>query len=84
MSKNVAKPVIIQIKDKGTGIPDIQQAMQPLFTTGGNERAGLGFAVMQSFMDKVKVTSKSGKGTVVTMEKYIMPKVSEKKFYEQR
>ena len=53
--------------------------MQPLFTTGGNERAGLGFAVMQSFMDNVKVISKVGKGTTVTMEKYIMPKVSEKK-----
>ncbi len=71
--------VILQVTDKGLGIPDIRQAMQPLFTTGGNERAGLGFAVMQSFMDNVKVISKVGKGTTVTMEKYIMPKVSEKK-----
>ncbi|MBQ7522720.1 MAG: anti-sigma F factor [Clostridia bacterium] len=71
--------VIVQVIDKGSGIQDIKQAMQPLFTTGGSERAGLGFAVMQSFMDKVKVTSKIGKGTTVTMEKYIMPKFSDKK-----
>lgn len=71
--------VIVQVIDKGSGIQDIRQAMQPLFTTGGSERAGLGFAVMQSFMDKVKVTSKIGKGTTVTMEKYIMPKFSDKK-----
>ena len=71
--------VIIQVQDKGSGIADIRQAMQPLFTTGGSERAGLGFAVMQSFTDKIKVRSKMGKGTVVTMEKYIMPKVSDRK-----
>ena len=71
--------VIIQVKDKGIGIENIEQAMQPMFTTGGSERAGLGFAVMQSFMDKVKVVSKVGKGTSVTMEKYIMPKISAKK-----
>ena len=71
--------VIIQVQDKGAGIADIRQAMQPLFTTGGSERAGLGFAVMQSFTDKIKVRSKTGKGTVVTMEKYIMPKVSDRK-----
>ena len=68
--------VIIQVKDKGVGIENIQQAMEPMFTTGGSERAGLGFAVMQSFMDKVKVTSKPGRGTTVTMEKYIMPRFS--------
>ncbi|MEE1055927.1 MAG: anti-sigma F factor [Acutalibacteraceae bacterium] len=70
--------VIIQVKDKGVGIENIQQAMEPMFTTGGSERAGLGFAVMQSFMDKIKVVSKPGKGTTVTMEKYIMPRVSAK------
>lgn len=70
--------VIIQVKDKGVGIENIQQAMEPMFTTGGSERAGLGFAVMQSFMDKIKVISKPGKGTTVTMEKYIMPRVSAK------
>ncbi|MEE0859695.1 MAG: anti-sigma F factor [Acutalibacteraceae bacterium] len=68
--------VIIQVKDKGVGIENIPQAMEPMFTTGGSERAGLGFAVMQSFMDKVKVISKPNKGTTVTMEKYIMPRVS--------
>ena len=52
------------------GIPDIQAAMTPLFTTAPDqERAGLGFAVMQSFMDKVKVRSAKGKGTTVTLEK---------------
>lgn len=67
---------IIQVKDKGVGIANIPQAMEPMFTTGGSERAGLGFAVMQSFMDKVKVTSKPEKGTTVTMEKYIMPRIN--------
>ena len=61
----------IRIRDKGRGIENIKQAMEPLFTTGGEERAGLGFAVMQSFMDSVRVSSKSGKGTIVTMKKRI-------------
>ncbi len=64
--------IVIRIRDKGCGIENIEQAMEPLFTTGGEERAGLGFAVMQSFMDKVKVTSKLGKGTTITMEKTII------------
>lgn len=60
----------IRIKDKGCGIEDIEQAMEPLFTTSPEEeRAGLGFAVMQSFMDKVSVKSSKGKGTTVTMYK---------------
>lgn len=59
----------IKIRDKGCGIDNIEQAMEPLFTTGGEERAGLGFAVMQSFTDKIKVISKLGKGTTVTMFK---------------
>lgn len=64
--------VIIKIRDKGVGIADIKQAMQPLFTTAPEEeRAGLGFAVMQSFCDKVRVTSKPDKGTTVTLEKRI-------------
>ena len=63
---------IIKIRDKGCGIENIAQAMEPLFTTAGGERAGLGFAVMQSFMDKVKVTSTVKKGTVVVMEKAIL------------
>lgn len=67
--------VIIKIRDKGCGIGDVQQAMEPLFTTGGSERAGLGFAVMQSFMDKIKVSSKPGKGTTITLEKDIIPRI---------
>lgn len=64
--------ILIKIKDKGCGIEDVEQAMEPLFTTGGSERSGLGFAVMQSFMDKIKVVSKVGKGTTVTLQKYII------------
>lgn len=63
--------VNIKIRDKGCGIPDVKQAMEPLFTTGGEDRSGLGFSVMESFTDRLKVSSKPGKGTVVTMEKYI-------------
>ena len=62
----------ITVKDKGVGIPDINKAMEPMFTTdSANERAGLGFAVMQAFMDKVRVYSKTGKGTRVVMTKII-------------
>ena len=58
------------VMDKGVGIPDIGRAMEPLFTTGNpEERSGLGFAVMQSFMDKVKVSSQPGKGTRVVLTK---------------
>jgi len=66
------REVYITVTDKGVGIPDIPQAMEPLFTTGNpEERSGLGFAVMQSFMDKVKVTSKPGKGTKVLLVKHL-------------
>lgn len=61
--------VKIRIKDKGCGIHDINEAMEPLFTTVGGERAGLGFAVMQSFTDKINVRSAVGKGTSVTLVK---------------
>ena len=64
--------ILIKIKDKGCGIDNVEQAMEPLFTTGGSERYGLGFAVMQSFMDKIKVNSKPSKGTTVTLEKFII------------
>lgn len=64
--------VIIKIRDKGCGIEDVKKAMEPLFTTAPEEeRAGLGFAVMQSFCDKVKVKSIPEKGTTVTLEKII-------------
>lgn len=61
--------VEIKVRDKGCGIPDIKQAMEPLYTTAGGERAGLGFAVMQSFTDNLRVISRVGKGTTVTMKK---------------
>ena len=61
----------VRIKDKGCGIEDVKQAMEPLFTTLGGERAGLGFAVMESVCDKIKVTSKIGKGTTVTLIKQL-------------
>lgn len=64
----------IKIRDRGCGIENIEKAMEPLYTTVGGERAGLGFAVMQSFMDKIKVSSKQGKGTSVTMLKKINPR----------
>ena len=64
--------VVIKVRDKGCGIADVQQAMQPLFTTDADEeRAGLGFAVMQSFCDRVRVRSTPEKGTTVTLEKKI-------------
>jgi len=64
------REVHITVTDKGIGIPNVEQAMQPLFTTGNpEERSGLGFAVMQSFMDKVKVSSQPGKGTRVVLTK---------------
>ena len=56
------------------GIPDVQKAMEPLYTTGGEERAGLGFAVMESFTDKLRVRSTPGKGTTVTMIKKLVSK----------
>lgn len=62
--------VKITITDKGVGIPDVPKAMEPLFTTGNpEERSGLGFSVMQSFMDKVSVRSRVGGGTRVTLTK---------------
>lgn len=64
--------VVIKVRDKGCGIPDIPKAMEPMYTSAPEEeRAGLGFAVMQSLMDKVKVTSKEGKGTTVVLERSI-------------
>lgn len=63
--------VIISIRDKGCGIQDINKAREPLFTTLGGDRAGLGFSVMESFMDKLTVRSKVGVGTTVTLCKII-------------
>ena len=67
--------VLIKIKDNGCGIEDIEKAREPLFTTRpSEERAGLGFAVMESMVDKVRVSSQPGKGTTVTLEKKIVSK----------
>ena len=63
--------VIISIRDRGCGISDIKKAREPLFTTLGGDRAGLGFSVMESFTDKVSVRSKIGTGTTVTLSKKI-------------
>ena len=65
------RKIRIVIRDAGCGIADVKQAMEPLFTTAGGERAGLGFAVMESFMDKLQVKSKQGKGTTVTLQKQL-------------
>ena len=64
----------IKIRDNGCGIENVEKAMEPLFTTVGGERAGLGFAVMQSFMDSVRVRTRMGKGTTVTLTKKIAPR----------
>ncbi len=66
----------VSIKDWGCGIEDIKKAMEPLFTTGGEDRSGMGFSIMECFMDTVKVKSKVGKGTTVTMKKKIARKKS--------
>ena len=63
---------VVKVRDRGCGIEDVEQAMEPLFTAGGDDRSGLGFSVMESFTDRLKVSSRKGKGTVVTMEKYIV------------
>ncbi|MBQ8550293.1 MAG: anti-sigma F factor [Clostridia bacterium] len=63
--------VEIKIRDKGCGIADVEKAMTPLYSSEGGERAGLGFTVMQSFMDSLRVSSREGKGTTVTMKKRI-------------
>ena len=67
----------IVIRDKGRGIDDVKKAREPLFTTGGDDRSGMGFTIMESFMDKVRVRSKLGGGTVVTMTKQIRSKKHE-------
>ena len=66
----------ITVRDKGRGIPDVDQAMQPLFTTGGEERSGMGFTIMESFTDRLKVRSSPGKGTAVTMTRRIRARKS--------
>ncbi len=73
---NDENEIKIKIRDKGCGIENIEQAMEPLYSSVGGERAGLGFAVMQSFMDKIRVTSVMNKGTTVVLVKKISPRYS--------
>ena len=65
----------ITVRDWGCGIPDVEEARRPLFTTGGSERSGMGFTIMESFMDKLTVRSLPGKGTTVQMRKRIAPRL---------
>ena len=65
----------MSIRDKGAGIEDIEQARAPLYTTGGEERSGMGFTIMESFMDTLKVRSAPGRGTTVVMRKRVMPRL---------
>lgn len=67
--------VRIKIKDKGCGIENIEKAMEPMYSTVGGERAGLGFAVMECFSDKLKVNSVLGKGTQITLFKKFSPRI---------
>ena len=65
----------ITVRDWGKGIEDIQQARQPLFITGGEERSGMGFTIMESFMDRLTVKSTPGRGTTVTMRRRISARI---------
>ena len=61
----------ISVRDWGCGIENVEQARKPLYTTGGHERSGMGFTIMESFMDKLQVRSTPGRGTTVTMKRQI-------------
>ena len=63
--------VEILVKDNGVGIEDVARAREPLYTTGNEERSGMGFTIMESFMDRVRVRSAPGKGTTVVLSKQI-------------
>ena len=65
----------ITVRDYGRGIPDVEKALQPMFTTGGDERSGMGFTIMDSFMDSLTVRSVAGRGTTVVMKKKIAPRI---------
>ena len=68
----------ITVRDWGRGIEDVEQARRPLFTTGGAERSGMGFTIMESFMDRLAVKSVPGRGTTVTMRKRIARRIAAK------
>lgn len=61
----------ITVRDWGCGIEDVSKARSPMFTTGGDDRSGMGFTIMESFMDRLRVRSKPGRGTTVTMRRRI-------------
>ena len=65
----------VTVRDHGRGIPDIEKARQPMFTTGGEERSGMGFTIMESFMDRLSVRSVPGRGTTVVMRKRLAPRM---------
>ena len=69
----------ITVRDWGKGIEDVEKAREPLFTTGGEERSGMGFTIMESFMDKVHIKSSANKGTSVVMRRRIVPRLSGKR-----
>lgn len=69
----------ITVRDWGKGIEDVEKAREPLFTTGGEERSGMGFTIMESFMDKVHIKSATNKGTSVVMRKRIAARLSGKR-----
>ena len=69
--------VEVTVTDRGCGIPDVQQARQPLFTTGGADRSGMGFTIMESFTDGIRVRSAPGKGTTVTMKKRVSRRIGQ-------
>ena len=68
----------IVVKDHGVGIPDVEKAKTPLYTTGGEERSGMGFTIMESFTDQLTVRSVPGRGTTVTMKKKLAPRLKTK------
>jgi stage II sporulation protein AB (anti-sigma F factor) len=62
----------IVVKDRGVGITDIEQAMRPMYTTGGSDRSGMGFTIMESFMSNLEISSAPGKGTPVHMRRKLL------------
>ena len=69
----------MMVKDSGKGIADVDKARQPMFTTGGEDRSGMGFTIMESFMDKLTVRSVPGRGTTIIMKKKLAPRIGHSK-----
>ena len=78
MSVQLIEPATVEItvRDQGCGIDDVERARTPMFTTGGVERSGMGFTIMESFMDRLSVRSAPGKGTTVRMQKALSQRLS--------